>query len=154
MRTARRRTAALLLLAATSAPACGGRPAPPPFQAVADTKLLMQAMLDPSADEIWDSAGEVLTADGVQDLRPQTEEQWIAVRNHAITVSETGNLLMIAPRAADADQWMRFSRALVAAGEQAWRAADAKDADRLLSAGDELYTACVNCHEKYMPANR
>lgn len=133
---------------------CRAAPPPPPFKPVAETKLLMQAVLDPNADEIWDSAGEVLTADGVEDLRPKTPEQWTAVRDHAVVVSEAGNLLMMAPRAADGDQWMRFAQALVDAGEQAWRAADAKDADKLLSAGDALYSTCVNCHEKYMPANR
>jgi hypothetical protein len=114
----------------------------------------MQAVVDPSADEIWDSAGEVLTADGIEDLRPKTEAAWTAVRNHAVTVTESGNLLMMPPRAVDGDQWMKLAQKLVDAGQEAWRAAEAKDADRLLVAGDNLYTTCVNCHERYMPANR
>jgi hypothetical protein len=141
------------IVAVAMTSACGGAAAPP-FKPVAETKVLMQAVLDPSADEIWDSAGEVLTADGVEDLTPKTEAEWTAVRNHAVTLTEAGNLLMMAPRAADGGQWMTLARALVDAGEQAWRAADAKDAERLLNAGDALYSTCVNCHEKYMPANR
>ena len=143
----------LVSVVAAATAGCGG-PASPPFKPVAETKILMQAVLDPSADEIWDSAGEVLTPDGVEDLSPKTEEAWMAVRNHAVTLTEAGNLLMMPPRAADGEQWMTLARALVDAGEQAWRAADARDAERLLNAGDALYTTCVNCHEKYMPANR
>jgi hypothetical protein len=114
----------------------------------------MQAIVDPSADEIWDSAGEVLTADGIEDLRPKSDAAWTTVRNHAVTITESGNLLMMAPRAVDGDEWMKLAQSLIDAGQEAWRAADAKDGDRLLIAGDNLYTACVNCHERYMPANR
>lgn len=155
MRSATRVAVLVSAMAATTVAAVGCTgPAAPPFKPVAETKVLMQAVLDPNADEIWDSAGEVLTADGVEDLRPKNDEQWTAVRNHAVTLTEAGNLLMMAPRATDGGQWMTLARALVDAGEACWRAADAKDADRLLNAGDALYTTCVNCHEKYMPANR
>jgi len=142
------------LSALASSAACGGGPPAPPFKPAADTKTLMQVIVDPSADEIWDSAGEVLTADGIEDLRPKDDAAWTEVRNHAVAITESGNLLMMAPRAVDGDQWMKFAQSLIDAGQEAWRAADAKDADWLLVAGDNLYTACVNCHEKYMPANR
>ena len=39
----------ILLLGACVVSACGG-PQPPPFKPVADNKLLMQAVVDPSAD--------------------------------------------------------------------------------------------------------
>ena len=60
----------LVSVVAAATAGCGG-PASPPFKPVAETKILMQAVLDPSADEIWDSAGEVLTPDGVEDSQPE-----------------------------------------------------------------------------------
>jgi hypothetical protein len=34
-----------------------------------------------------------------------------------------------------------------------WRAADAKDVDKLFSVGSDLYEACVYCHERYVDAS-
>ena len=49
------RPARLLVLAAcVLAAGCGG-PEPPPFKPLADNKLLMQAMIDPNADLVWDA---------------------------------------------------------------------------------------------------
>jgi hypothetical protein len=31
------------------------------------------------------------------------------------------------------------------------KAAEAKDVERMLSTGSDMYQACVNCHEKYLP---
>ena len=56
---------------------CGG-PAPPPFKPVVDTKLLMQAVVDPNADAIWDSVKSIDTKDGSQEIRPKTDEEWTA----------------------------------------------------------------------------
>ena len=43
------REAVLVRLGAVLCGGCGG-PAPPPFKPVVDTKLLMQAVVDPNAD--------------------------------------------------------------------------------------------------------
>ena len=138
-----------LLAVACSKPA----PAPPPFKAIADTKLLMQAVLDPAADVIWDSAGADITADGVKELGPRTPEEWSHVRNNAVALAESGNLLMMAPRAPDRDEeWMRLSRALIDASLGAVKAADAKSTDGIFDSGGEIYTICSNCHAKYSPA--
>ena len=91
---------------------CGG-PAPPPFKPVVDTKLLMQAMVDPNADHIWGSVKTIDTKEGSQEIRPKTDEEWTAVRNAAITVAESGNLLMLVPRAKNGDDWMRLAQQMV-----------------------------------------
>jgi hypothetical protein len=130
--------------------ACSGPP--PPFKPVVDTKLLMQATIDPTADQIWDAVKTVITQDGMEDIRPRTSEQWTAVRNHAVTLAESGNLLMMVPRAKDGGEWMARSQELIESSERAIRAAEAKDADQLFSAGGDIYNACSNCHGKYMDA--
>src|SRR5262245_12453381 len=104
---------------------CGG-PAAPPFKPVVDTKLLMQAVVDPNADAIWDSVKSIDTKDGSQEIRPKTDEEWTAVRNAAITVAESGNLLMLVPRAKNGDDWMRLAQQMVNTGEEAIRAARQK----------------------------
>ena len=140
-----------LLVCAASAAACGG-PQPPPFKPVADTKLLMQSVIDPSADEIWDSVRTIITKEGTEEFRPRTNQEWDAVRNHAVALAESGNLLMMVPRAKDGGEWMARSRELVDQSERAIRAAEAKNADELFTVGGDIYQACSNCHQKYMEA--
>ena len=137
------------LVCVASAAACGG-PQPPPFKPVADTKLLMQSVIDPSADEIWDSVRTIITKDGTEEFRPRTNQEWDAVRNHAVALAESGNLLMMVPRAKDGGEWMARSRELVDQSERAIRAAEAKNADELFTVGGDIYQACSNCHQKYM----
>lgn len=88
----------LTLLATVFVTACGGPP--PPFKPAADNKLLVQAVVDPSADVIWDAVKTIDTKDGTQEIRPKTDADWALVRNAAVTV-ESGNLLMMIPRAKD-----------------------------------------------------
>jgi hypothetical protein len=134
------------------ASACTSAPAPPPFKPVADNKLLMQAVIDPMADVVWDSVKTIVTAKGTEDIRPRTEEEWTAVRNAAVALTESGNLLMLVPRAKDGGEWMKRSQELINTGEAAIRAIDAKNADRLFTVGGDIYEACSNCHRQYMEA--
>src|SRR3954469_14134691 len=73
--------------------ACGSQP--PPFKPIADTRLLMQSVVDPNADVIWDAVKTIITAAGTEEIRPRTEAQWTAIRNSAVALAESGNLLMI-----------------------------------------------------------
>lgn len=130
--------------------ACG--PPPPPFRPVADTKLLMQSVVDPSADAIWESVKTIITAAGTEEIRPHTDAEWTAIRNSAVALAESGNLMMIAPRAKDGGEWMVRAQELITASEAAIRAAEAKNADRLFMVGGDIYDACSHCHQKYMDA--
>jgi hypothetical protein len=144
------RTIPLLIYCAFLGAGCASAPEPPPYKPVADVKQLMNAMIDPSADEIWDATGWIITAAGQEERRPKNDEEWVAVMNHAITITEAGNLLMMVPRAKDGDEWMKRSQELVDAGTKAWRAAEAKDLQGLFDTGGEVYQACTHCHEKYI----
>jgi hypothetical protein len=114
----------LVFVAGAAVAGCGGAPAPPPFRVVADNKLLMQSVIDPSADFVWDSVKTIITKDKTEEIRPHTNEEWLAVRNAAVALTESGNLLMMAPRAKDAGDWMKLSQELINTGEAAIRAAD------------------------------
>jgi hypothetical protein len=130
---------------------CGG-PEPPPFKPLADNKLLMQAIVDPNADLVWDAVKTIDTKEGTQEFRPRNEEEWTAVRNAAITLAESGNLLMMVPRARDGGEWMTMARRMIDTSEEAIRAAEAKNADRLFTVGGDIYESCSACHQKYMEA--
>lgn len=130
---------------------CGSAP-PPPFKAVADNKLLMQSVIDPSADIVWDAVKTIITRDKTEEIRPKNNEEWIAVRNAAVALTESGNLLMMVPRAKDGGEWMKRSQELINTGEAAIRAIDAKNADQLFTVGGDIYEACSSCHRQYMDA--
>jgi hypothetical protein len=133
------------------ASACGGA-APPPFTPVVDTKLLMQSVVDPNAYLVWEAVKDITTKAGDQHVEPQTDAEWIAVRNAAIAVAESGNLLMMVPRAKDGGEWMRLSQEMITAGEEAMKAANARNAAKLFTVGGDLYDSCSNCHRKYLDA--
>lgn len=140
----------LLATALFVSSACGGGAAePPPFKPIVDTRLLMEAVVDPSADVIWDSVGTIITAEGEEHIRPKTDEEWMAVRNAAVAVAESGNLLMMVPRAQD-EEWMRISQAMVDTGAKAIEAAEAQNVDQVFDVGGEIYAVCTNCHSKYV----
>src|SRR5262245_12326627 len=56
---------------------------------------LMESIVDPSADVIWNASGTIVDKDqGTVDLFPKTEEAWLDVRRAAVRVIEGANLLM------------------------------------------------------------
>ena len=67
--------------------ACGG-PLPPPFKPVADVKELMQAVVDPSADVVWESVAIIFTKDHVEERRPRTKEEWAANRRVRFVIKQ------------------------------------------------------------------
>ena len=150
---ARRHTsvAALLIAIVVLASGCNA-PAAPPFRTVADVKLLMQSVTDPAADVVWGSVGTIISRDGVEEIAPRTLDEWTAVRNSAVVLAESGNLLMIVPRAKDGGDWMMMSRALIDSATAAIRASEARDKGAIFTIGGEIYQTCVNCHQQYMDA--
>jgi hypothetical protein len=143
-----------VLLAGALVSGCGGT-APPPFRPIVDVKALMDAVMEPQADIIWESVGTIITVAGVEERRPRTQEAWDAVHNAAVTLAETGNLLMMAPRAKGPQygvDWIKLAAELTDASEQAMKAADAKDPATLFNIGADVYEKCVNCHSHYMQA--
>ncbi len=144
----RRLTLAALLLTA----ACGGGTQAPPFRAVADTKLLMADVVERQAQIVWDAVGTIVTAEGTQEIRPKSDEDWMKVKAAAVNLTEAGNLLMMAPRAQDGDRWMKNVQRMMAESEKLMASADRKDPQQIFDQGAELYESCVTCHTQYMPA--
>ena len=84
----------------------------------------------------------------------KTEKDWYDLRQNALTLAESANILMGDNRAKDKDRWMRDAYLLREAGRKAYVAAKAKDLPALESLNDELYEACQSCHEHYQPGYR
>jgi hypothetical protein len=112
-----------------------------PFRPVANVKQVMLGITIPASNAVFAVAGEA----------PADDAAWQAVEASALAVAESGNLLLMKPRAVDDREWKQFALALVDAGAKAAEAARAKDADKTSIAGDDMYNACEQCHAKYMP---
>ena len=176
----------LLLASAALAAACGFEAAPAAestasgdgagagFQPTAPIEEVMRYLVDPSADSIWEAVVVDVTAAGVDSRAPTSDEDWHALRRHAVIIAEATNLLLMEGRPVAApgarSEWPGVDlepeqiEALLAADRGAWRvfvsglresalvvldAVDRRDVDALLVAGDGLDLACENCHIVY-----
>ncbi len=111
---------------------------------VASIKQLQEAMISPSSDTIFN----------VGRAAPESDEEWIVVRNAAVILAEAGNLLMLEGRAKDTEQWMELAGELVASGNDALVAAEAQDVAGVLEAGNRIAAACEACHQPYRDGGR
>jgi len=147
------RTSRLIVLAAALQSGCGDLPAPPASAArpMLSLKQLMEWVIDPAADAVWESVKTIATEQGTREIAPQTQEQWDAVRNGAAMLVESSNLLTMHTRARDQGEWIAATRRLAGAAEKALRAAESKDAAGVFAAGGEIYDACSACHRLYAP---
>jgi hypothetical protein len=174
----------LLLAAACSAPksegpaaATGVSPAPigaSEFRPTATIKDIMDSVVDPSSDFLWESVATIVTKAGTEERRPRTPEQWKEVRRRAIALIEGTNLLIMDGRLvahkgeqsenpgielgpdeikavidSDRASFIKFAHGLHDAGMKALAAIDKKDVDGLSDAGEAIDEACEQCHLKY-----
>lgn len=153
------------------------RPQPSTAEALRPTatiKDIMDSIVDPSADVIWQSVETVVSAAGVEEHQPRTDEEWAEVRRNAVKLVEAPNLLIMDGRKVarmgeksenpgielqpeeiealinkDRPTFLSLARALQDAAIPALNAIDAKNPDGLIDAGEKIDTACENCHLKY-----
>ena len=113
----------------------------PPFKAVGTMSQLMVDVIYPTSDAIF----------YIERTPPQNDVDWEHVRQNALTLAESANLLMMPARARDNDKWMADAKLLLDAGQTAYRAAAKKDMSALIAVNMALYDACVTCHMDYRP---
>jgi len=156
--TTLRKTTLILLaggfLSACSAPeetqtaATAGAPA---YNTSLNVTEVMNLVLEPASDILWDSGGWILDASGYEELYPTTDEGWAYVRAQAAIIVESGNMLALPGRAEDNDAWMIYAAGLSEAGVLAMEAAAAQNEDDFFQAGAQLYSVCTACHQAYNP---
>lgn len=147
---------------------------PIPFKAVATLQDIMTAIIDPNIDFVWNSVSSVSTASGTEERQPQTDEDWRLLRQHASSVAEAANLLLIEDRpiaAANAvtssggaeltpaaiktliaehrQEYVQRAQGLQTAAQALLVAIDAKNVEELEKAGGEVEQACEQCHSQF-----
>jgi hypothetical protein len=141
----------------------------------ADLNQLMRGAFYPAANVVFsaqlDNPGDVKFVPGRDpnmstDPLTSTFGGWVAVENAALTLAESATLLSIpgrrcangVPAPTKDPAWVAFVQDVRAAGLQAYKAAQAKDQDKIVEASDALNATCSGCHRKWrdrkMPENR
>ena len=130
------------ILATGTLPVRGGiaaqTPGPVP---VATIGQLERAMVGPSSDAIFN----------VGRAEPATDDEWLALEDAAVILTEAANLYMMDGRRADDGEWMTMATAMYEGGRAALVAVQARDVDAILDAGNSLVEAC---HVPYRDGGR
>jgi len=123
--------------------------AAPETQPVATIKQIMIGITNPAAYVVYEAVGTKSTATGIEEIAPQTDEDWQKVASAGAAVIESGNLMLTGDRAIDKGDWVKMTRDMMEQGRAAMKAADAKSKDGIVEAGGNLNTTCDTCHARY-----
>lgn len=135
-------------------------------QVHANLNQLMRGALYPAANVVFsaqaDNPGDVKPIPGrdpsmATDPLTSSFGGWLAVENAALTLAESANLLSIpgrscangAPVPIGDPTWATFVQQLRDVSMQAYRAAQAKDQDKMIENSETLTAACAGCHLKW-----
>ena len=154
------------------------QPAEPDLMKTATIKDIMDSMVDPSAEFLFESVVTIADEHGITEKAPQTDEEWKEVRNRAMTLLEAPNLLVMKERKVaqpnekpqrpeielSPEQIQRLvngsrirfidhAKALQDAAAMALKAIDIRDKNALFAALMEIDKACENCHLEYWYPN-
>ncbi len=145
------RTVPIVTVAAVGLVACARQPqiSAPPYKPVTTVLELMESVIAHAAEAYWESVQVTVDEAGEHEQYPTTDEEWESVWAAGVAIAESGNLLMMTPRAVDQGAWLQFSRSLVDAGAEAAAAAEAHDVERVFAAGEQVYNVCTACHARY-----
>jgi hypothetical protein len=121
-------------------------PAAPP---VATIKQIMNAIVLPNANVIYNAVGTTIDGTKVEETVPKNDKEWAAVGDSAAAIVESGNMLLLGDRFIDKREWLSYTQRFIAAGKAALAAANEKKPEGILAAGGDLNETCDACHEKY-----
>jgi len=165
----------MILLCLASCSLSGDRAAPASeYAPVATIKDIMDSMVDPSADFVWNSVGVEITAEGTVERAPKTDEEWKEERRRVILLVEAANLLIsperkvakpgekaenpeieLAPEEMQSmiketrKTFLRLAKEFQTTGIDLLAATDKRDLEAISRLGAELDTRCENCHKTY-----
>jgi len=132
--------------AATPAAATAAAPETTP---VGTVKQIMIGITNPAAYVIYEAVGTKTTSKGVEEIAPQTDEDWAKVESAAAAVAESGNLMLTGNRVIDKGDWVKMTHDMMDKAKLAMAAAKAKDKDKIVETGGDLNVTCDNCHARY-----
>ena len=181
--------AGLVFVAALASQQCSSKPAatstaatpaaPSLDSSLAPTlsvKELMEHIIDPTSDWIFDAAVIDISRKGISETKPLSDDDWLKVERGGYVLAESTNLLKIPRRMVPADEegkphqpgepelppeqiqakiekdralWYKHADGLKAAALEAVQVAKARDLDGLFKVGDKVDKACEACHLEY-----
>ena len=151
-------------------------PAASPLKPIAGIQDVMAGMIDPAADFLWASVSTTVERGKTVEKQPRTDEEWAEVRRQAIVLAEGANLIMMDGRhvvkegvhledhgtpgnltaeeseqaiAADRGTYIAFAQALRDVGASMLTAADNRNPQGIIDAGDTMDQVCEGCHLKF-----
>jgi hypothetical protein len=149
-------------------------PKAPEYLITSSIREIMGSMVMPGANDLWNAVSSSVTAKGIEEKAPKTEQEWNDIRGKAITLIEASDLILIpgrhvAPPGAvnkeptvnlapdviekmiteEPAAWTMFAHAMHDAVTPALKAIEAKDPMALSDAGAAIDQACENCHLKF-----
>jgi hypothetical protein len=156
------------------------KPSPPPLESTLNPTLtvkeLMEHIIDPTADWVFDAAVVDVSAKGIVETKPLTDDDWLKVERGGLLLAEATNLLKMPRKMAPPTQenkpnkgaepelppeqiqakidqdrtlWNKYSDGLREAALNTVKVARARDAEALFNVGSEIDKACENCHLEY-----
>jgi len=170
-----------VLLSACSSPKANSAPTATPalwgdMKPIVSVKELMRDMIDPIADNIFDSVAIIVDKHGTKEYLPKTDEDWEKIRVGGTTIAE-GVYLLKVPRPftpagednnstgpdavelssaaitekvrKDPVEWNARIEALRNVGLEVLDIVKKKNIQELWDASDNLDNACEACHKSY-----
>ena len=159
------------------------KPSPPTLESALQPTLtvkeLMEHIIDPTADWVFDAAVVDVTAKGIVETKPLTDDDWLKVERGGMLLAEATNLLKMPRKMApptpaseknaphrdaepelppekieakvDQDRalWNKYVDGLREAALNTVKIAKARDAEALFNVGSDIDKACENCHLEY-----
>jgi hypothetical protein len=135
---------------------------------------IMESIVMPAAQAVWDAVAVSVTEKGIIETKPQTDEEWEKLRWQAVTLVEATNLLIVPGRRAahpgaksenpgaelEPEQiqalidkqnpsFVAHAHVLHEAAMSALRAIDARNIDGISEAGGTIDEACESCHLQF-----
>lgn len=146
------------------------------FTPVLSVQELMEDIIDPVADWVFDAAVVDVSAAGISETMPRTDDDWRHVERGLLILAESSNLLQmqrpmvppgdeslaeppggaeLTPReieariAADRALWNQYAAELRMAAVASLESVRAHDTDALFDVGDRIDRACESCHLEF-----
>jgi len=146
------------------------------FRPTASIQEVMNSVVDPSADAIWDAVSTTTTKDGAEVKQPSSDDEWKTLRHQAVSLAEASNLLVIEGRkvaheggqlddsgtpgiltapeiekaiAANRPAYVKAAHDLHDTAVAVLAAIDTKQPEAVIAAGGKIERACEQCHVQF-----
>ena len=147
-----------------------------PLKPIAGIQDVMAGMIDPAADFLWESVSTTVTGTETVEKQPRTDAEWAEVRRQALILAEGANLILMDGRhvvkegvaledhgtpgnltaqeseqaiASNRGSFVAFAQALRDVGASMLAAADGRNPQGLIDAGDTMDQVCEGCHLQF-----